>query len=186
MGYSDFLLGISGAKTPTLDESISVLHDASTLFVAGFTNKNLEQCDRATRAAMKIFDHIVGEITRIRDERMGDNVYLNTPFHAELQRTAGQWVSPVTRNEHVHLTNLGPGNGQMPNNLGPIIPLSMEKTLMKIKHKNANFGNFRVSGAKHFFYICPDKQNPKGQPDGILEIEVQLFCSQLSSVSNSI
>ena len=182
MGYSEFLLGLPNARKPTLSEAINNLQDASSLFVSGYTNRDIDQAERATVVAMRAFDFIVGEIMRCRDQQKENGSYPNSYFEAAMNSLTGKMVAPVTRAEHQAVVTAGPGNGRLPSNLTPSIDISAEKVLNKIKHKHPGFANFRIQNGRHIFIICPDKPSGGG-PDSVVEFDVQDFCKQCRKIA---
>lgn len=182
MGYSEFLLGVPNAPKPTLNEAINNLHDASALFVIGYTRNNATQAERATHVAMMAFDFIVGEIMRSRDRCKANSSYNNSSFKAEMDIAVAEMVRPVTETEHIALRVAGAGNGRLPTNCGTPISISAEMVLNKIKHRHPDYMNFRIQNGKHIFVICPVKTNGSG-PDSVVEFDVEDFCERCRKIA---
>ena len=185
MGFSDFLLGLPNAPRPSLNGTINGLQDASALFVSAYKRNDASQADRATNIAVRAFDFIVGEIMRDRDRQKANGIYENSAFKTEMNAVIGRMIAPVTRSEHIAVRAAGPGNGQLPSNLGTVVNISIERTLNKIKHRHPDYANFRIQNERHIFIICPDKPNGGG-PDSVVEFDVEDFCNQCRMVTKSL
>ena len=129
---------------------------------------------------MLSFDHIIGEILRLRDENRNDPEYSNSALKELLDFNNVGKMSPVsTINEQHALVKAGAGNGQLPPGG---VALSFERILTKVKHRKPTEINFRIENeSKHFFLAAIDHLRG-GRPDCIIEFCVADFVEHCTKI----
>lgn len=179
MGLEEFLVGSSGQTFSNIEEAIENLRDASSAFVSRIGDGNMARAGRISLRAFECFDHIVGELLRIRDDRKAAQTYSGTPFEQKMQVVAASEVAPVSTADQAAVTSVGPGFGRLPEGRQPSL-ISLEKTLNKIKHRNRTFLNFRIESGHHKFIVCPNR------PNSIVEFDVVEFCNLCRDASSTL
>ncbi len=169
MGLENFLVG-SGTQTfANIEDAIENLRDASSLFVTRIGDGDMARAGKISLRAFECFDPIVSELLRIRDDRKSAQTYAGTTFEQKMQALAASEVVPVSTADQAAVASAGPGFGCLPT--GRLSsPISLEKTLNKIKHRHRTILNFRIESGRHKFVVCPNR------PDSIVEFDVVEFC----------
>lgn len=181
MGNTSFLTGGSSNGPGSFEEAVFQLENTSTIFLAAWQRvpPDHHRAGRVSIEAMTYLDHIVNEILRARDALKAQGTYATSPLKVELDVPLGLAVRPVSRAQQQALGARGPGNGALPATGAPI---TFEKLLNKIKHRQHGSGNFRVDPInRHIFLISVDK--PNQSPDSIVEFDVATFCSHCNVVA---
>jgi hypothetical protein len=174
MGNTEFLVQSGLSKPSNLPEAISNLEDVSTLFMERWLQENYEHAGKASKEALQLFDFITNEMLREKVERKGAGTYQNSSFRHEMQKSCGCGVTNLNLQQQKAMVNAGPGNGRIETNLGNSAPLTLDRLLNKIKHRNSHLMNFRIENGRHIFLICPD--HTEGGAEGIYEFDVIEFC----------
>lgn len=173
MPYLEMLVGIHGDENSALVEAIDALDDASTLFVAAWSQGKREQAQRASDAGNASLDHVVNLILRERDNYRRSGIYAGSQFENSMLLDAGIMMPGATSLDHQSVGNAPPGQGVMPTS-APSTTINFGKLLNKIKHRNRDYVNFRLSSTSHSMIICPDKTD--ATPDSVVEFDLGEFC----------
>lgn len=176
MGHTEFLVGSNAPKPSDLPKSIDDLEDSSTIFISRWHQRDLNRAGEVSRRAMELLDFIANELLREKVERKGHGTYTQSAFEAEMDGLCGSGVTGVTLADQQSMVGAGPGLGALPGHLGAVVPLSLDRLLNKIKHRNRGLVNFRIDQNRHIFLICPEHTN--GGAEGIYEFDVLNFCSK--------
>lgn len=189
MGYTDFLVGLNRSTPSNLPEAIAELEEASLIFLNRWINGENQRAGEVSKKAMTLLDFIANELLRAEVDRKGAGTYAGTPFEAVMTSPCGKGVTGVSQADQMCMVQAGPGNGSLPTHLGrahlrPVPSLCLQQLLNKVKHRNPNLMNFRISAGKHIFVICPDKTG--GGAEGIYEFDVAEFCSQCRVAATSL
>lgn len=184
MGTTSFLLNQSPTSPNTLPETIAELRNASDAFKGAWKRGQYKRAGDVSAAALAHFDHIISVIMRARDEKKRHAGYAASQFAIELQAHAGMMVKGITMEDQDALSDIGPGNGRLPPGTQTIATL--ENVLNKIKHASRSNLNFRIDAQEnHFFYVCALKLG-SGEPESIVELNVEEFCDLCDSISQHI
>jgi hypothetical protein len=173
MGNISFLTGTSNSGSRSIDESIYELESSSMLFQAAWSRvpPDLARAAKVSAKAMEHLDHIVNEILRARDTKMGKGIYTGSNLESTLSIMRGFMTSPVTAHQQSSMIAAGPGQGNLP---GQPVQITLDRLLNKIKHRHHQSANFRIVADRHIFVINVDKMNKT--PDSIVEFDVAEFC----------
>jgi hypothetical protein len=174
INHLEMLVGVHGNEDSALVEAVDALDDASTLFVAAWTQNKREQAQRASDRGISSLDHIVNRLLRERDNYRRNAIYSGSAFETAMRVHAGLMMPNATHLDHQAIATAAAGQGMMPS-ASPTVSIGFETLLNKIKHRNRDYANFRLSGIGHRLIICPDK--PGGSPESVVEFDVGNFCN---------
>jgi len=133
---------------------------------------------------MVLLDFISNELLREKVKRNGSGAYANSRFASKMGVSCGAGVTNATLADQMAVVGAGAGQGQLPARLGPPVPLTLDRLLNKIKHRNPELMNFRVQGDRHIFIVCPEHTH--GGAEGVYEFDVQDFCAKCREATNAL
>jgi hypothetical protein len=184
MGTTSYLTTGSTGGFGNLIQEIENLRDLSILFVRRWERKELDRAGKVSADAMKIFDYVVGELMRARDDQKSSGIYATSRLRVAMEKQTGLMAHPVTSAEQYEVGARGPGAGKLPMREGKPLEINLEKTLNKLKHRNGGIVNFRIESGRHIFVICPTRMG--GGADSIVEFDVDDFCSNSLDAARSL
>lgn len=174
--YTEFLVDLTGKSPRNLKDSIRRLLNASAGFKLSWLSDDQQEAYETSQEALKHLDYIQNELLRQRDVLRGNQAtWPTSPFNAALGNTVGNLLNNVTPTDRTWFSGLPQGQGAMPTSATPI-PLTLEKALNKLKHRDTVALNFSLpASGSHILYIFTNAG--MGQPDSISEIDIVSFCS---------
>ncbi len=180
MGNISYLTGTANSGPMSIDDSLYELENTSVLFREAWQRvpADFVRAAKVSAKAMEHLDHIVNEILRARDTRMGSGTYAGSQLMIELNVMRGMMSAPVTAAQQQAMLAAGPGNGRIP---GPSTQITLERLLNKIKHRHHRSANFRIQRGHHIFVINVDKPNKTA--DSVVEFDVIDFCAHCSNAA---
>ena len=174
--YTEFLVEVTGKSPRNLKNSIRHVLNASEGFKRSWGVGDQQEAYETSQEAFEHLDYIQNELLRQRDALKGDEATWPTSLlKASLANIVGNLYNDVTSTDRNWFLGLPQGQGAMPTGV-TLTPLSLEKALNKLKHRDTvalNF-SFNASGS-HILYIFT--YAGMGQPDSISEIDVASFCN---------
>lgn len=174
--YPQFLVDLSGKSPRNLKDAIRRVNNASAGFTQSWANGDLQEALETSQEAFEHFDYIQNELLRQRDVHKANAATWPTSlFNTALSTTVGQLHNGVTSTNRAWFLGLPQGAGAMPAG-ATLVPLTLEKALNKLKHRDTvaiNFSLYATGG--HILYLFTNAG--MGQPDSISEIDVLNFCA---------
>lgn len=182
--YPQFLVDPTGKSPRNLTDSIRHVQTASAGFIHYWTNAEEKEAFDTSQEAFEHLDYIQNEILRQRDvHRANGATWPSSLFNSALSTTVGRLYNNATD----HLTwfsKLPVDKGAMPTG-AILLPLSLEKALNKLKHRDSVEIRFSISPpATHTLYLFT--RFGMGQPDSISEINISEFCTACKSAAQHI
>jgi hypothetical protein len=173
--YTEFLVDLSGKSPRNLKDSIRRVQNASAGFAQSWANGDRQEAYETSQEAFEHFDYIQNELLRQRDVHKEDVAWSTSPFNAALTATVGKLLNAATAAHRTWFQGLPEGSGAMPTGVVPV-PLTLEKALNKLKHRDTVAINFSLSASGgHALYIFTGAG--MGQLASISEIDVSVFCA---------
>lgn len=80
MGTESLLVGSSSQPFKSIEDAIENLEDTSRAFLRAFARQDFKRAGKISLRAFECFDHLVGELMRLRDDRKAEGKYAGTPF----------------------------------------------------------------------------------------------------------
>lgn len=184
MGYTEFLVAGSPSPSINIQDVIVRLEDLSTVFIKRWSDGSWAHAGEVSVEALRCFDLIVNSLMRARDDKKTMNAYAGSSLEIELSLDIATMASPATLAHHQAVKSAGPGNGHIPSTCPPSSPISLEKTLNKLKHRDSGILNFRIENGLHILVICPVAIG--GGPDSVVEFDVATFCQRCLAAAASV
>lgn len=183
--YPQFLVDLSGKSPHNLKDSIRRVQNASAGFTQSWANGEFQEALETSQEAFEHFDYIQNELLRQRDVHKANAATWPTSlFNAKLSNTVGQFHNNVTSTNRAWFLGLSQGAGAMPAD-ATLVPLTLEKALNKLKHRDTIAINFSLSASgRHILYLFTNAG--MGQPDSISELDVLNFCAACKSAAQHI
>jgi hypothetical protein len=182
--FIDFMVSATGSVPRTLHESIRLLANASSGFCRSWNSGDLADAQTTSQEAFGLFDHILNELIRHRDDRRGLATWTGSPLQVALSARVGDLIEPTTSTIESTFTSQPMGSGAIPNGAGTS-PLRLDAALNKLKHRNSNNVNFTVSTVgMHHLYILT--RAGSGRPNSISSFDVQAFCEACRVAANAV
>lgn len=163
-------------------EAIEKLREKSILFTDAWKNENYNEVDQASNGTPALFDSIINEILRLRDDMKSNSLFDGSDLESALNVQAGKMSKPVTLELQRSIIELEIGSGTLPTNITQV-SATLNDVLNKFKHRIPDYANFCVDGDNHYMFICAN--NLKSLPDCILRFEVKFFCDLCMSAWRS-
>lgn len=180
--YTEFLVDLTGKSPRNLNDSIRRVLNSSAGFRESWLKGNQKDAFETSQEAFEHLDYVQNELLRQRDVHKENTATWSTsPFNSSLASSVGRLKSSVTVNERSWFLTLSQGRGAMP--IGSVlVPLTLEKALNKLKHRDTIAFNFTLPAAGgHILYLFT--KAAMGQPDTISEINVSDFCDACKSAA---
>lgn len=183
--YTEFLVDLTGKSPRNLKDSIRRVQNASAGFTQSWLNGDQQEAYETSQEAFEHFDYIQNELLRQRDVHKGNAAtWPISPFNAAISSTVGRLLNNVTPTDRTWFLGLPQGSGAMPAGVTPV-PLTLEKALNKLKHRDTVAINFSLlASGGHILYLFTN--GGMGQPDSISEISVSGFCAACKSAAQHI
>ena len=182
MGHTEFLVIGNGRNFSNIEEAIEKLENWSMIFTRRWQSNQLEQAGKASEEAMIFFDHVIGELMRIRDSRKQNQNYANSDFAASMAAVAGR-TKPNASQADVDSITAVSGNASLPVSTH-IADLILEEALNKVKHRDPSAMNFRIEADRHVFVFCARSRS--GSLESIVEFDVLSFCETCRDAAKAI
>ncbi|WP_157443725.1 hypothetical protein [Curvibacter lanceolatus] len=183
--YIEFLVDPAGKSPRNLQDSIRRVLNASAGFKQSWLGGDQQDAYETSQEAFEHLDYIQNELLRQRDVLKRDHAaWPTSPFNATLANTVGKILNNVTTTDCAWFLGLPPGQGGMPTGTTPT-PLTLEKALNKLKHRDTSALNFSLpASGSHILYLFTN--GGMGQPDSISEIDIANFCSACKSAAQHV
>jgi hypothetical protein len=173
--YTEFLVAATGTPPRSLTESIRQVGNASAGFCRSWLCNDIPDALATSEEAFELLDHIQNEVLRHRDEKKKAPGWAASSFKQALDTPIGDLLDLASPADKAFFLGLTAGNGAMPPNAS-LIPLTLETSLNKLKHRGTKEVNFMVSPQSgHLLYIFT--YAGQGKPDTISGFNIQAFCS---------
>jgi hypothetical protein len=182
VGHTEFLVVGNGRGFSNIEDAIEKLENLSLIFTRRWQSNQLQQAGKASEEAMICFDHVIGELMRIRDSRKQDPKYASSNFATSMAAVSGR-SKPNASQSDVAIITAVPGNAGLP--ASPLITdISLEKALNKVKHRHPAAMNFRIDADRHVFVFCA--LSTSGSLESIVELDVLSFCEKCRDAAKAI
>jgi hypothetical protein len=182
VGHTEFLVVGNGRGFSNIEDAIEKLENLSMIFKGRWQSNQLQQAGKASEEAMICFDHVIGELMRIRDSRKVDPNYSSSNFANSMAAVSGR-SKPNASPSDVACITAAPGNAILPAS-ALITDISLEKALNKVKHRHPSAMNFRIDADRHIFVFCALSTN--GSLESIVELDVLSFCEKCRDAAKAI
>ncbi|MFY1713618.1 hypothetical protein [Tritonibacter mobilis] len=182
LGHTEFLVNGGGRGFSNVEDAIEKLENLSIVFTNRWQRNEFLAAGKASGEAMICFDHIIGELMRLRDSRKASIGYSDTNFAQALAMISGRSKPNASQADVADIT-ASPGTGRLPTP-APIVDISLEKALNKIKHRDPTAMNFRFDADRHILVFCA--LNTNGSLESIVELDVLSFCEKCRGAASSI
>jgi len=183
--FFEFLVDPSGKAPRNLKDSIRRIRNASAGFRESWLSGEHNEAQETSQEAFEYFDYLQNELLRQRDVQKANQLsWTSSEFKLALNSHVGSLLSNISGTHSEWFSQLANGAACMPEN-SDLEPLSLEKALNKLKHRDTVAINFALpsSGGHKLFVLTGAGM---GQPASLSEIDVIAFCNHCKCAASYI
>lgn len=180
--FGQFLTVSSGVQPPSLHESIRGLTNLSAGFCLSWARGDYNSAKDTSDEAFVVLNDICTTLLGVRDDKKKSSTWIGSQFKTSMEKNLGYSIEPSVADVALYEKIL-PGFGAMPP--GTQSPITLERSLNKIKHRANGSEKFSVSNTTdHFLYVLTlaSMQNPTT----VAAIDMQLFCQMCKEAADAI
>jgi hypothetical protein len=183
--FFEFLVDPSGKAPRNLKDSIRRIRNASLGFRESWLSGEYDEAHETSQEAFEHFDYLQNELLRQRDIHKTDqSLWPSSQFKLGLDSHVGSLLNNISETESAWFGQLANGAACMPEN-SVLEPLSLEKALNKLKHRDTVAINFVLpSSGGHKLYVLTNAG--MGQTASLSEIDVMTFCNSCKNATSYI
>lgn len=183
--FTEFLVEPSGKSPRNLIDSIRRIQNSSAGFRESWLSGDYDESQETSAEAFEHLDYLQNELLRQRDvHKVNLSVWPSSPFKMALDSHVGTILNGISINDSTWFSNLAVGSGQLPPS-ATTQPLTLEKALNKLKHRDTMKINFSLpSAGGHTLYVFTNAG--MGQQASLSEIDIKAFCDKCKNASSHV